>query len=347
MSVMITLGETTPPELPKTFQTSRGLAVANGKIVGKTADSIRVMHDSGIAIISARDLPPEIAKHLGFDVVALLGDEFQIPDPLITTLRTYNKTELTGVDPDGVRIMHTEGSAKINYEDLPSIVVDALGPFDPLMAATFRDRQKELQAIAYREAQEFKAAQNRVAAQSSTDVTPENNEEKQKLMADPALISPSVLVALTAQSSGGKFNSQTSDGVTSIKETASVRNITCSIQSQTSKPQRLRLQCLLLTRPAFVEGPLTAEFAGETNIELGARGAKSVEFTAEAVRTDETRKIGTVTTPFAIYSIHLQTRSGVKYIGWSIRAIDGQGRVCSVASSIPHYDRFSWQTPVR
>ncbi len=49
MSVMITLGETTPPELPKTFQTSRGLAVANGKIVGKTADSIRVMHDRGIA----------------------------------------------------------------------------------------------------------------------------------------------------------------------------------------------------------------------------------------------------------------------------------------------------------
>lgn len=343
--VMVCLAETAP-SLPKVFKTVKGLEVVNGRIVGKTDNSIRVMHDGGIANINARDLPPDIASQLGFNTTVSPTDEFQIPDPLVTAKRTYHKTQLAGVDPDGIRIMHVEGSAKINYEDLSSVLIQAFGPFDPMKAASFRNRQKELQAIAYREAQEFKAAQNQTTAPSATATEVENNEDKQKLLENPSLISQSILVALSARSSGGKINTQTSDGVSSVKETASVRDITCAVQSQTTKPQRLRLQCLLLTRPAFVDGPLTPELAGETNVELGPNSGNSIRFTVEAVRTDETEKIGTLTTPNVVYSIQLRTRSGVKYIGWSIRAIDGQGRVCSVASSIPHYDRFSWQTPV-
>ncbi|MCF7786668.1 MAG: hypothetical protein K9N47_11140 [Prosthecobacter sp.] len=332
--------------LPASFKTTKGIEIRNGTIKIKTEDSVRIMHDGGITTLHVKDLPPEIVSLVGFATVST-EDEKPLPDPLVTPKHSFQKAELAGVDPDGIRILHKDGSAKINYENLPTDLKEAFGPFDPELALHFRDQQKEQQKVSYREAQEFKAEQNKIATQTSPAAESAQNNQKQKLLDDPTLISPSVAVHLTARSSGGKYNSQSSDGVTNTKETASVRNITCSAQSKSGGYQRLRLQCLLLTRPAFVDGPLTPELAGETNVDLAPDGAKIVEITAEAVRTDQTRTIGQLTTAYASYTIYLRTRSGVKYIGWSIRAIDGSGRVCAVTSSIPHYDRFAWQTPVK
>lgn len=331
-------------QLPKTFDTARGLKISNGKVVSKTNDSIRVMHDGGIATIESHELPAEIALKLGFNVST--NDEFDLPDPLETPKRTYHRAKLVGVDPDGIKIMHLEGSAKINYEELPKNIVNAYGPFDPAMASRYREQQKELQAIAYREALRLKASQNQIASESAEASLVQANAVKQMLTENPTFISPLVSVTLGASSSGGKVNTQTNDGVTSSKTTASIRNISCTVRSQASQPQRLRLQCLLLTRTAFVNGPLNAEVAGETSVELGPSVTKNVQFTAEAFRSEETQKIGTLSTTNATYTIYMSTRSGVKYVGWSVRAIDGKGRVCAVASSMAPYDRFSWQTPI-
>jgi|GEM_PF-3131748 len=332
--------------LPASFKTTKGVEIRNGTIKSKADDSVRIMHDGGIVTLNVKEMPPEIAKLLGFAAVSTDAEK-PLPDPLVTLKNSFQKTELAGIDPDGIRIFHKDGSAKINYEDLPDDLKQEFGPFDTELALRFRDQQQEQQRVAYREAQEFKAAQNKIAAQNSPVEGSVQNEQKQKLLDDPSMISPSVAVNLIARSSGGKFNSQSSDGVTSTKETASVRNITCSVESKSGGYQRLRLQCLLLTRPAFIDGPLTPELAGETNVDLGPAGVKVVEITAEAVRTEQTQTIGRLTTTYATYTIYLRTRSGVKYIGWTIRAIDGSGRVCAVTSSIPHYDRFSWQTPVQ
>jgi hypothetical protein len=42
----------------------------------------------------------------------------------------------------------------------------------------------------------------------------------------------------------------------------------------------------------------------------------------------------------------LRVKEGAKYVGWTWRAIDAQGRICAVHSSIPAYDRYAWQTPL-
>lgn len=113
--------------------------------------------------------------------------------------------------------------------------------------------------------------------------------------------------------------------------------------------QRIKLQCLLLTRGSGGNGPLTANVLGEIPVDLALAsepgGTKTVSVTAEAVRFDYTQQIGTTTTLLAKSILYVKARGGENYIGWCMSAVDGEGRVCGVASSIPHYERFGWQTP--
>ncbi len=333
--------------LPNFFRTTNGIDIRNAKIINSTEDSIRIMHDGGIVRLNAKELPQEIAGILGFRNEGA-NDEAILPDPLITSKHRFAHSKLTGIDPDGIRILHAAGVAKINYEDLSKDLIAAFGPFEADRAKIFRDQQQELQRAAYSSAQKLKMAGGKAVGQPTLQI----EDQKQKLLANPSLISTPVIVELTGQSVGGKIKTSYFDpkDSTSTREESSARNIMCHVQSKSDGYQRLRLQCLMLSRPAFVKGDIQAEVVGETMVELGPWPSpgflKIVTVAAEAVKTEKNRTIARGETANFYITISLRTRSGVKYIGWCWRAIDGLGRICAVSSSIPPYDRFAWRTPL-
>lgn len=69
-------------------------------------------------------------------LVALgMGEELKKFDTLTTTAgRTYNKVTVTKIEPDGIRISHDSGSAKIPFEKLTPELQKELGGFDPVTA---------------------------------------------------------------------------------------------------------------------------------------------------------------------------------------------------------------------
>ena len=363
-----------PLSLPEKFITRKGLSIENGKMLNQTTDTIKVMHSNGITLIPHADLPPEVASMFGINIDSSenSSEEFPLPNPLVAGKYSLEKPSLSGIDPDGVRVRHINGITKIPYEYLTSELLTQFGPFDSKQAAIFREREKEIQRITYRSVQDAKLAEINILSGGSAQTAPAslNSESsagslssqappvlgskaatKQALLENPSIISDIVRVAISARSDGGKINSESrgSQTMDHTKVVTSFRNISCNIVSQWDNYQRIKLQCLLLTRGSVGNGPLTANVVGEITVDLAPAGdpggSKTVSVTAEAMRFDSTKQIGTITTVLAKYILYVNARGGEKYIGWCMRAVDGKGRVCGVTSSIPHYDRFGWQTP--
>ena len=107
----------------------------------------------------------------------------------ITTRKgvTYKQCAVTKVDPDGIRITHTDGAAKIVFEDLPDALQRQYN-YDPAKVAEYRKRAAEAQAaaakqaadeLAQRQAAEFRAQQQRDALTQQ-----QRQQEQQRLAAE-------------------------------------------------------------------------------------------------------------------------------------------------------------------
>jgi hypothetical protein len=76
---------------------------------------------------------------------ALVAADLTLP-PSLTTIKgkTYTGVHLKSVDPDGIRILHDGGAAKIKMEDLPATVA-ALFHFEAAKGLEYRRAQEEAQ----------------------------------------------------------------------------------------------------------------------------------------------------------------------------------------------------------
>lgn len=241
------------------------------------------------------------------------------------------------MEPDGIRIKHSLGSAKVRYEDLPQEVITLVGPFDPERAEAFRKAEDERNREAYTMAR--KAIEDAQRAGASADLAARKalDDEKAALLADPNFISPRLYIEIRAQSTGGKNRDTdwaTTWGSYNRTET-SKREMHCTIQSKYRGFQRARLQCLFLTRDVTGSRDLKTEVVADAKVSLGPEAVKRVSATGEAQQSDD------------LYAaIGIRYREGEKYVGWCWRAIDGSGRITAVYSSTTAYDRYAWAAPI-
>ncbi len=327
-----------PSKVPSAFTTTKGISIRNARITSQNSDSIRLMHDGGIATIPLSQLPAEVLHALGLSLPPAKPEQaIQLPDPIKTIKAEYKSPELIAIEPDGLRIRHSLGSAKIKHEELPNDVIALVGPFDPKLAASFRQAQAERDREAY-------AAQRKAILESQNAIMAEAkaaeekvDEHKQALLADPNLVSPSIFVELSAYSTGGKSRDNdwlTTWGSYSRTDTSS-RQMQCAIASKINGYQRARIQCIFLTREVSGGKDLITEIVADDLVSLGPKAAKIVTASGEARQSDDRYAL-----------LGLRIREGVKYVGWCWRAIDGAGRVTAVYSSTPAYDRYGWGTPL-
>lgn len=332
--------ETNKVDLPTLFNTTKGVEIKNAKVLSQALDSVKLMHEGGIVTLSVADLPAEVAQLLGLTIAEATPETKPLPETLTIKERQFRSVKLSGIDPDGIRILHAEGGGKIMHEDLPRELLIDYGPFDPQLALSFREQQKEQQRALYKIRLDAIKSENaqagRLQGLSQSSTIP-HNEVAAELLENPTQVSMPVYVELAAQSIGGKNRDtpfSTNYG-SFVNEDTSTRSMICTIKSIVALPQRVRMQCIMISRP-LAGGALQADVVGETLVELGPNAQKTISTSATVESTDE-----------KYVALGLRFKSGEKYIGWCWRAIDGANRVCVVRSSIPHYDRFGWQTPIK
>jgi len=107
----------------------------------------------------------------------------------ITTRKgvTYKQCAVTKVDPDGIRIIHTDGATKIAFEDLPDTLQRQYN-YDPAKAAESRKRAAEAQAAAAKRAADElaqrQAAELRAQQQRDGLIQQQRQQEEQRLAAE-------------------------------------------------------------------------------------------------------------------------------------------------------------------
>lgn len=306
-------------------------------MTGKTDAGIKIMHDGGIATIPYNQLPPDVLKGLGITSTPAPDDEYKLPSPFKTSRASYEDAQLISVQPDGIRIRHRLGSTKVGYEELPESVVKDLGPFDSSKASAFRSAEVERNRQVLAAAREAVLDAQRAGIEADRKAVASLEQQKDELVKNPKLISPSVFVEISAYSQGGK--SRDTDWATwwgSYSRTeVSKRTMYCTVASQTKGYQRVRLQCMFLTREVTGSKDLLYEIVVDDLVSLGPQAAKVVGASAEAEQSTDN---------YAALGLHF--KEGVKYVGWCWRAVDGQNRVVAVYSSTPAYDKYGWSTPV-
>lgn len=336
---LITLGfalcaQAQSPSLPPSFKTSKGQTISNGKVMATTPTGVKIVHDSGIANLPNEELPPEVQSLLGIQAAA--PQTFpDLPAQISIKFVTYQSAKIIGLDPDGIRITHSNGNAKINHEDLPPELVALVGPFDQEKAMVFR-REEEAKLMQAR-AQAAEIARQMAGQKAAlSEVTPEDSEPSyiERMKEDPNLLSMGLSIALSGSSSGGRSSSRYKDSSSIIDDSStSNRKMTCHVQSRAGHPQRLRLQCIFLTRPVN-GGDIQADVVADTLVNVGANSTATVVASASVDRVDVTANY-----------IGLRFVGGGKYLGWCWRAIDGSGRVAAAHASISGYLRFAQSTP--
>ena len=325
------------PDLPTSFTSTQGKSYTGVKVSAFADDTIKFIHDGGIASLPVNHLPIQIIASLGLAVPPPEESLPTLPQPFIVGGTAYQNAELTGVDPDGIRIKHELGVAKVPHQLLPQSVLDAVGPFDPAIAEQFKQAEIERNRAAHAATREALNAIQTAATNAIVADQQALDDEKQALLADPTKVSPIVNVRISASSTGGKSrdtNWQTYYGSYDRTET-SKRSMVCTITSRSGGYQRARLQCLFLTRDVAGARDLLYEIVADDLVNLGPQVTKTVVAGGITQQTDE-----------KYIMLGLRVKEGAKYVGWTWRAIDAQGRICAVYSSSPAYDRYAWQAPI-
>lgn len=333
------------PELPPLFVTSDGIEIVKGRVTSISGDSVKIFHDNGVANIELSKLPTDVAKLFGIEIES--QPPVTLPDPFIVKSTPYSKTTIVAIEPDGIRITHSSGAAKINYEDLTQDLQDELGPFDSEAAREFRQATEERNREAYQFIQATKAEIREAENEQWRENKRRREQALRQLIEDPSLISTPVGVGLSAYSVGGKNRSSTGDSLSSVRTETSSRTMRCTIENKMGAPQRVRLQCLFITREVVGREGLAATVVADGKVNLGPDSVSTIEARANAQKTEVTvSAVDAFSLPNTLLIWRMTFIDGEKYVGWCWRAIDGRGRVSAVRSSIPHYDRFGWSHPV-
>lgn len=321
------------PQLPAKFTTSRGTDIRDGKILDVTDKGVKIAHSAGISLLAPGDLPADIQKSFGIETS---GSDLlpPLPSPFTAGETKFQQAKITAIEPDGIRIAHANGTAKLGYEVLSASLQSALGGFDESHAKAFRDAEAERQKLALKQIAEAREHERQVNLAGAKQSAGEDDETK-ALKADPNKLSSIVQVALKAGSSGGKNIDTTWKTYYGSynKEAVSARRVTCSIFSTARKPQRTRVQIIAITR-SFETNKQETEIVADALVTLGGNGSAVIAGDLRVESTDD-----------KYVALGIRERTGNRYLGWTCRAIDAAGRVSAVVSSTPGYDRFGWTAP--
>jgi hypothetical protein len=330
--------ESKDPILLETLTTKSGKVFKNCKVTEKGEEMFKVVHDAGVASVKYSDAPQAVLEILQIQTVQSDEEIPKLNNPFKAGPKVFENAEIVGVDPDGIKISYRDGVAKVKYEFLEESLKEALGGFDSAAAIAFREMEAEQNRAAYRLAREAIAAGQNVGNSSNSESGSGGVDEKDRLMNDPQALTMSANVALEAQSVGGKTrgtNWATAYGSYDRIE-VSQRRASALVRSVTERPQRVRVQCLEVSREVSGAKDVNLKVVFDENVELGGRGEKAVTASIFVGQRDENYA-----------ALGVRVREGAKYLGWVWRAIDGHGRICAIRSSTPGYDRYGWQTPVK
>jgi len=320
------------PPLPPSFVTTKGQTIQSGVALDITAKGVKIMHGSGLNWISPAELPPDVQSLLGLTVAAM--PSVTLPHPFKAGSQSYDHATVLGIDPDGIRIRHDNGTAKVRYEALPNELQSKLGGFTAEKAIAFRAAEQQNQSTAQRQIAATAAA---VAQMNNTNAGPAPTDvELDKLRTDPNYITPAAQVKVGGRSQGGKsrYEPWKTDYGSYQRTDTSSRQYMCSVTSTSRYAQRVRVQCFVLTRSLTDRG-MDINPVQNILVDLPANGVKTVSASSVVANTDDNYA-----------ALGIRERSGDKYLGWTWRVIDGNNRVVGVVSSTPGYDHYALEQPV-
>lgn len=179
-------------DLPLSFKLKNGQEIQNAKIIENGEREIKISHNAGIAKIKHDQLPEEVLILLGLE--ASSEDEIKLPSPLSIEGKKFIEPILISIDPDGLKIRHSMGVAKIRYEHLTEDLRIEYGPFDSELASIFRDQALERDREALKLAREAEAKMREANNRSLSVATDQVDTIKQELLTDPAKVSEGVTV---------------------------------------------------------------------------------------------------------------------------------------------------------
>ena len=241
----------------------------------------------------------------------------------ITTVKGKHYTDvvLKQVDPDGVRIIHSAGLAKIPFQELPE-ALRAQFPVNAEQAAAFKAKQEEEARTAAAKIAEdrVKMAEqgNKIAGQTQTDLAKRRAEQPQA-------------VRLTAVNSGGR--SETPVWVTDYgsydKVGTTGRTLYLTASTLARDQVAGKLEVLWLLKDEGSNKPVMM-YGGKKPVSC-IQGTDA-HFIASMELDDRDTKYA---------ALGLQDKSGLRYKGWVARFTDAKGRVTGTAASLPELVKYA------
>lgn len=134
--------------------TSDGKTFKNVKVMSETTESLKILHDGGIAVLPKGIVPSEFlvrhelsvpaAKDASASFTEETLDRFKAAVSSFVTRdgRSFPTAGITRLEPDGLRIITDSGIAKVKFTDLKPSTQEALG-YDPLKASEYAEKAEK------------------------------------------------------------------------------------------------------------------------------------------------------------------------------------------------------------
>jgi S1-C subfamily serine protease len=166
--------------LAEDLVTSDGRTFKGVRVLKEEADKIKISHSDGISSIPKKMVPAEFfqaheltapPEDAAMDAkvemqakMKLFADQF----PTFTTKdgREFKTSEITAIEPNGLKLMAASGIVRIRFLDIPEKYKTALG-YDPMAAAEYERAQEAAQAESQEMRQKMSNAASIVDAISS------------------------------------------------------------------------------------------------------------------------------------------------------------------------------------
>lgn len=160
--------------------------------------------------------------------------------------------------------------------------------------------------------------------------------EAELVRSNPDYLTKSPKLSVTGQAQGGKsrFEPWKTDYGSYEREDTSSYQLMCTLKTLVQTPQRVRMQAFRLSRN-LATNKFEVMLVGDFKVTYGGHIPTTVGATCRATNTDD-----------KYVALGIRERGGDKYIGWTWRAIDGQGRICAVVSSQSAFDHFAKEQPL-
>lgn len=314
-------------ELPKRIVTPKATYI-NPRVVHLGDRILKISHEAGIANILLSDLPADVC--LALNIPFSGGPKITLPSPFKAGGVTYESAQLLSVDPDGIRISHASGSAKVRYEHLSHDITAQLGGFNFEAAAAFRESVALQQQQAHSAIADTKQAMNAPGLGPSPTDPSSNNQSQQT--EGPVSVGPSITMVGKTVSMGREVTTTWSTSWGSYQKTGNSRRcVALTVSTVARRPQQATVEMLFLWRNKDNRDLEVISVGSDTAVVVDGHPKVLTIETAES-DTDEKYVI-----------LGIREKSGRRYLGWVARAKDANGQIVAACASVPHYVRYAYE----